>query len=88
MLQFFSHLTVPEPPVRLTSLAKSFPFTSFHDSCETAKVFQLLHNLVKREESSVFPEPPGSDTLLNKSQGAFPSPSICSRFCSSTVISD
>ena len=56
------------------TLAKSFAVISFHGSGKSAKVFQLLHCLVIREDQSVFPEPLGSDTLLHKSQGAFPSP--------------
>lgn len=54
--------------------AKSFPVISFHGSGKAAKVLQLLHCLVIREDQSVFPEPLGSDILLHKSQGAFPSP--------------
>ena len=48
---------------------------SFHGSGKSAKVFQLLHCLVIREDQSVFPEPLGSDTLLHKSQGDFSFPS-------------
>ncbi len=51
----------------LRTLAKSLPVISFHGSGKSAKVFQLLHCLVIREDQSVFPEPVGSDILLHKS---------------------